>query len=133
MPKLKTMAKASSKPSYVSTAKEILALKVTKTPMLVENLLQQKGMASLTGSSDGGKSFLCLFLATLLCGDKKDIFEHKINRKTGSVIVVCTEDSADDICVRLTKFSIHHKIKDEKSLRNLLDGITAEEKKKEGY
>jgi predicted ATP-dependent serine protease len=103
-----------AKPQYVKTAKEILAMGVTKTPMLVENLLQQKGVASLTGSSDGGKSFLGLFLASILCGDKDKIFNRKINRKTGSVIVVCTEDSAEDICVRLTRFAAHNKIDDEK-------------------
>ncbi|HMJ47475.1 MAG TPA: AAA family ATPase [Ferruginibacter sp.] len=108
------MAKELIKPQYVKTAKEILALGVTQTPMLVENLLQQKGMACLTGSSDGGKSFLGLFLASILCGDKDKIFERKINRNTGGVIVVCTEDSAEDICVRLTKFSTHHKIDEEK-------------------
>jgi len=103
-----------TKPQYVKTAKEILALGITDTPMLVENLLQQKGMASLTGSSDGGKSFLGLFIASLLCGDKDKIFGCTIKRNTGSVIVVCTEDSAEDICVRLTKFSQHHKIDEEK-------------------
>jgi AAA domain len=108
------MTKVSIKPQYVKTAKEILALGVTQTPMLVENLLQQKGMASLTGSSDGGKSFLGLFIASILCGDKDKIFGYKINRNTGSVIVVCTEDSAEDICVRLSKFSKQHKIDEEK-------------------
>lgn len=108
------MIKITSTPDYVKTASEILALGVIETPMLVENLLQQKGMACLTGSSDGGKSFLGLFLGSILCGDNDNIFGYKINRTTGSVIVVCTEDSAEDICVRLTKFSKLHKIDTDK-------------------
>lgn len=103
-----------AKPQYVKTATEILAIGTKETPMLVENLLQKKGMASLTGSSDGGKSFLGLFLASILCGDKDKIFGRKINRNTGGVIVVCTEDSAEDICVRLTPFSVENKIDGEK-------------------
>lgn len=114
------MNTAQTKPQYVKTAKEILAIGVIETPMLVENLLQKKGMATLTGSSDGGKSFLGLFIASILCGDKDKIFGYKINRNTGSVIVVCTEDSAEDICVRLTKFSKKHKI-DEEKLRFIFD------------
>lgn len=123
-----------SMPSYVSTAKEILALKVTKTPMLVENLLPKKGMASLSGSSDGGKSFLGLFVGSVLCGDQNDLFGYKIERSTGSVIIVCTEDSAEDICVRLTGFLAHNKFDNEKlrfifETERLTDKLRAELKR----
>lgn len=40
----------------VMTAKELLALNVKEIPMLVEGLIQQKGLVSIIGTSDLGKS-----------------------------------------------------------------------------
>src|SRR5688500_1641687 len=108
------------KPAYVINATEILALKVTKTPMLIDRLLQRTGMASLSGSSDGGKGFLSLYLAAILCGTDDKVFGFPITRVHGSVIVVCTEDSAEDICVRLTGFLSNIKI-DEPKLRFIFE------------
>jgi len=109
-----------SKPQYVSTASEILALKVTEVQTLIAKLLPQKGLSALSGSSDAGKSFLALFIAIYICGSEPEIFGLKINRANGSVIIVCTEDSAEDICVRLSGFLKTYKI-DEQKLRFIFE------------
>ena len=84
------------------TAEEVLALNLKEIPMLCSPILQKVGVASLCGSSDGGKSFLCLCLAIAICCDEDEIIGLKIQKEHGSVIVVCTEDTAADICVRLS-------------------------------
>ena len=91
----------STKPGFVKTAEQILELRTTEVPMLCSPILQKVGVASLCGSSDGGKSFLCLCLAIAICGDDEEIFGLKIHKEQGSAIIVCTEDSAEDVCVRL--------------------------------
>ncbi len=109
-----------TKPQYISTASEILALKVTEIQTLIANLLPQKGLSALSGSSDGGKSYLALFIALFICGEEKEIFGLKISRKYSSVIIVCTEDSAEDMCVRLSGLLKNYKI-NENNLRFIFE------------
>lgn len=93
---------AVKKPKYVYTAEEIMDLKITEVQMLFSPILQKIGLAALCGGSDTGKSYLCLELALSICTDQEDILGLKIKRNHGSVIIVCTEDSKEDMCVRLT-------------------------------
>ena len=58
------------KPDYVMTAEQILGLGITEVSMLCSPILQKVGVASLCGSSDGGKSYLCLCLAISICSTK---------------------------------------------------------------
>lgn len=104
----------------IMSAAEVLALGIKQVPMLIENLLQKIGIASLSGSSDGGKSYLLLFIAALICGDFEKLFGRKVDKKHGSVIVVCTEDTAEDICVRLSGLLEDKKI-NESYLRFVFD------------
>ena len=90
------------KPSYVLTAEDVLNMDVKAVPMLFSPILQKVGVAALCGGSDSGKSYLCLNLALAICSEDEEILGLKINKKYGSVIMVCTEDTAEDICVRLT-------------------------------
>ena len=90
------------RPDFVITAEQILELGITEVSMLCPPILQKVGVASLCGSSDGGKSFLCLCLAIAICCDDNEVLGMEIRKEHGSVIIVCTEDSANDICVRLT-------------------------------
>jgi archaellum biogenesis ATPase FlaH len=96
------MTEVQKKPAYVMTAEEVLDLKIKEIPMLCSPILQRVGVASLCGGSDGGKSFLCLCIAIAICTDDNEIIGLKLSKKFGSVIIVCTEDTAEDICVRLT-------------------------------
>ena len=96
------MTEVQKKPAYVMTAEEVLELKIKEIPMLCTPILQRVGVASLCGGSDGGKSFLCLCIAIAICTDDNEIIGLKLSKKFGSVIIVCTEDTAEDICVRLT-------------------------------
>ena len=93
---------AVKKPKYVYTAEELMELNITEIPMLFSPILQTVGVASLCGGSDVGKSYLCLNLALSICTEAEDVLGLKIKRKHGSVIIVCTEDTKEDMCVRLT-------------------------------
>ena len=90
------------RPSYILTAEDILKLDIKAVPMLFSPILQKVQVAALCGGSDSGKSYLCLNLAIAICSDDEEILGLKINKKYGSVIMVCTEDTAEDTCVRLT-------------------------------
>ena len=125
------MQHLTTKPAYIKTADEILKLGIKKIPMLVENLLQKKGVAALTGSSDSGKSYLLLFLSQAICGEPLEFLGHAIQRKVASVLFVCTEDSAEDICVRLNSSSLTQKFEKSKlrfvfETNNLLEKIDKE-------
>jgi archaellum biogenesis ATPase FlaH len=102
---ISTPTAAKKQPSYVITGEQLLAMKITQVPMLFPPLLQKVGVASLCGSSDTGKSYLCLNLALSICGKEEKVLGLDINKTHGSVIVVCTEDAAEDLCVRLTSLA----------------------------
>ncbi len=90
------------KPSYILTAEDILNMEVKSVPMLFAPILQKVGVAAICGGSDSGKSYLCLNLGLALCSDDEEVLGLKINKTFGNVIMVCTEDTAEDTCVRLT-------------------------------
>jgi archaellum biogenesis ATPase FlaH len=94
-----------TKPSYVMTATEILKLGIKEIPKLIDPCFQQVGLATLCGGSDVGKSFFCLSLALAVCSDKKEFLGLSIKRRHGSAIIVCTEDTKEDLCVRLTSLT----------------------------
>lgn len=102
------------KPEYVMTAEEILKLRINGVPMLCAPFLPKVGVASLCGSSDGGKSFLCLCLAISVCSNDNEFIGLKLTKEHGSVLIVCTEDTAEDICVRLTSLMGDKKLNESK-------------------
>jgi RecA-family ATPase len=125
------MTKVKDKPSYLMTAEEVLNLKVKQVPMLCSPILQKVGVASLCGSSDGGKSFLGLNICTAICSDDDEIIGLKIQKEHCSAIIVCTEDAAEDICVRLTALLGDRKLKEGKlrfifETENLVKKLKAE-------
>lgn len=90
------------KPKYVFTAEELMELNIKEIPMLFSPILQKVGVAALCGGSDTGKSYLSLNLGLSICTNEKEVFGLEIKREYGSVIIVCTEDTKEDMCVRLT-------------------------------
>ena len=96
-----------TKPPYVMTAEDILALDATEIPMLCGPLLQREGLASLCGSSDSGKSYLGLGVALAICSDEPQVLGLEITKQHGSAIIVCTEDAAEHISVRIKKLLAH--------------------------
>ncbi|HEY1870906.1 MAG TPA: AAA family ATPase, partial [Chitinophagaceae bacterium] len=109
-----------AKPPYVYTATEILELGITETPMLCSPILPKAGIAALCGSSDGGKSYLCLTFAMAICSESESVLGFRINKQHGSVIIVCTEDSKEDICARIRKMMGGKKLNEGK-LRFIFD------------
>lgn len=91
-----------SKPEYVYTAEDILKLNLKKVAMLCNPILQKKGIAVLSGSSDSGKSFWCLDLALAICSNEEKVFGLSLEKNSGSVIFVCTEDDQEDMSVRMS-------------------------------
>jgi hypothetical protein len=130
------MTQLTKQPPFVLTANQIMNLGTREIKMLIDKLLQKVGIGFLTGGSDGGKSFLGLFLAIYICGSELEFLGMKINRVHGSVIIVCTEDSAHDICARLTTL-LNGKVIDKEKLRFIFEtdhlaSKLAEELKRQG-
>lgn len=92
-----------SKKSYIKTAEDLLKLNVTEVQMLLPPILQKVGVASLCGSSDVGKSYMCLNLAIAICCEEEKVLGLDINSSHKSVIMVCTEDNEEDVSVRLRR------------------------------
>jgi archaellum biogenesis ATPase FlaH len=106
----KAKVKAATKPSNVMTGAELLAMKETEIPMLLKGMLKKVGIATLAGSSDVGKSFLCLDLALAICSNETKVFGVDINRTHGRVLLVSTEDEISDVAVRLNNLVNGRKI-----------------------
>lgn len=89
--------------SNVMSAKELLELDVDDVPMLVEGLIQKTGLVGITGSSDVGKSCFLRQLALSIVGGDKKFLGFPLNRNTGSVIYVSTEDMMTDLAYLVKK------------------------------
>jgi len=120
-------SKVKKLPPYVQTAEDLLAMDITEVPVLLRPILPKVGIAALCGSSDTGKSYFCLHLALALCSDVPSFVGHAIKAEHKSVIVVCTEDSKEDVCVRLKALQSIGKL-DTKALRFIFDCEGIEEK-----
>lgn len=87
----------------VMTAKELLELNITEIPMLVEGLIQKTGLVGFTGSSDVGKSCFLRQLALSIVGGSTNFIGFPINRTTGKVIYLSTEDMMIDLAFLIRK------------------------------
>lgn len=83
--------------SSVMSAKELLNLNVSEIPMLVDGLIQETGLVGTTGSSDVGKSCFLRHLAISIVRGDSEFLGFPINRRSGKVIYVSTEDMMTDI------------------------------------
>lgn len=92
-----------SKIRSVMTAKELLELNITEIPMLVEGLIQKTGLVGFTGSSDVGKSCFLRQLALSIVGGSTNFIGFPINRTTGKVIYLSTEDMMIDLAFLIRK------------------------------
>jgi RecA-family ATPase len=99
------MTQNSTSLSWVKTAKDIIDLKIEKVPMLVDPLFQKYGVVSLAGSSDLGKSYLLLQLASEIVNGSKTFLDFEMNTSHNSVIYLSTEDDEYSLCPRLLKLS----------------------------
>lgn len=106
----KAKVKVATKPSNVKSGTELLAMKQTEVPMLLKGMLKKEGIATLAGSSDVGKSYLCLDLALAICSNDAQVFGVDINRTHGKVLLISTEDEEIDVAVRLMKLVNGRKI-----------------------
>jgi archaellum biogenesis ATPase FlaH len=91
-------------PNTIKTAEDLLALNIDSIPMLLPPILQQSGVAALSGSSDVGKSYLCLNLAISICSGDTSSLGFILNPIHKKVLIVCTEDSEAEVSVRLKSF-----------------------------
>lgn len=97
----KVVVAVTAKPTNVKSGTELLAMKETEIPMLLKGILKKVGIATLAGSSDVGKSFLCLDLALAICSNDATVFGVDINKNYGRALLVSTEDDEIDVAVRL--------------------------------
>lgn len=72
-------------------------------PKLLEPLFPKKGVISLVGSSDTGKSTLLRQLSISIAFGQEDFLGYKINSTTRNVIYVSTEDDAVSVGHTLKK------------------------------
>jgi len=93
------------KSEWVKTATDIINLKITKVPTLVQPIIQRYGAISLAGSSDLGKSFLLLQLSDSVINGDALFLGMPLTTKHKSVIYVATEDDEYSLCPRLTNLS----------------------------
>ena len=86
----------------VYTGKELLEMKITELPSLVDGILPKTGIIALAGSSDTGKSaFLRQLAGDIVCGEPQFLgFDIKATHK--NVIVVSTEDDKYAVSYLLT-------------------------------
>jgi len=106
--------------NVVRTAKDILKLKIKEIPKLIDPYFPQVAVGAVCGTSDVGKSYFALALGMAICSDDREFLMMTINRKHKSVVMISTEDSEEDLCVRLTGF-INNPSFDADSFRFILE------------
>lgn len=74
------------------TAEELLKMKVSNIPFIVDGLMQKVGLAALAGSSDTGKSAFLRNLCMSICAGKSRFLDFNLNSEHKSAIYVSTED-----------------------------------------
>lgn len=104
------------------TAKDIMEMKIEKTPMLLEGLIQKYGVISLAGSSDLGKSYLLLQMADAIVNKEKTFLGYQLNATHNCVVYLSTEDDEHSLCPRLLQMSSSRSDKDNyENLKVLFD------------
>lgn len=115
------LLKQSNRAILETTGEDLLLLKVTEIPCLVEPFLQQVGLACMAGSSDTGKSSILRQLAISIVTGEYDFLGFKINATHKSVIYVSTEDLENDTAYLLSRQSCNHNPKSLQGLRFIFD------------
>ncbi|MCU7551795.1 helicase RepA family protein [Chitinophagaceae bacterium LB-8] len=103
----KEQSSASTESRVVYTGKDLLDMNIKEIPKLWDPLLQQKGLAGLTGSSDCGKSILLRQLAIAIATKQKTFLGYPLNVRFGRAICICSEDDAPGIAALLNKQAGH--------------------------
>ncbi len=88
---------------HTVTAKELMALDLHEIPYLLKPLLPKKGLVTLVGSSDTGKSTFLRQLALAISQEKETFLDFVIDSKNHKVIIVSTEDDDSSTSVLLRK------------------------------
>jgi KaiC/GvpD/RAD55 family RecA-like ATPase len=96
---------------------ELMRLKVTEIPFLVNSLFPERTISILSGDSDTGKSVFYLQLALAIIEGKTDFLGLQLKTKYRSVLVISSEDGAITISVRIKKQLQGRKLSKEDSLR----------------
>jgi RecA-family ATPase len=85
----------------IYTLTELLSMKETKIPFLLEKLIPEKAITFLAGDSDTGKSLLYTQLATAIIEGKTEFLGLKLKAPLGKVLMLNSEDSPISISVRV--------------------------------
>ena len=108
----------------INSAKQIIDMGITETPMLVEGLIPKYGISSLAGSSDLGKSYLLMQLLDAIINNDSHFLGFNLNVEHAKAIYVSTEDDVESLCPRLTNLS---KNRADKNVYERLGVITSTE------
>src|SRR4030043_2267373 len=80
------------KPPFIITAQELIDNDITEIPWLWEKFIPLRGLTTISGSSDTGKSTLLRQWSLALISGETDYLGHRLMPKFKSVIYVSTED-----------------------------------------
>ena len=120
-PQSKTKRAPIEKTTY--NALELYKNRVVEIPKLLDPFLQTVGLASLVGTSDGGKSTFLRQLGISIVLELEDFLSFKLESKHNKVIYVSTEDDPISISYAIKKQIEYLKKKnlvtDESKLANL--------------
>lgn len=82
------------------TLTELLTIKNTEYPFLVENLIPEKAIAFISGDSDAGKTLLYTQLSTAIIEGKSEFLGLKLKTHFQRVLVLNSEDSPIAFTIR---------------------------------
>lgn len=103
------------------TGEQLLKADIQQIPFLLENILQQVGLACLAGSSDTGKSCLLRQLAVAISAGEKNFLGFQLLSRHRSVLFVSTEDYKDATAFLLRKQAKIYQHEQLQGLRFLFD------------
>lgn len=95
----------SNKHTWLKTGKEIIGLQIKEVPTLVTPFMPVIGVMSLAGSSDIGKSYLLLQLASAVVQGQDNFLGFPLHATHRSVIYISTEDDDYSLSPRLVNLS----------------------------
>lgn len=91
------------------TGKDLLELKVVKTPKLLGNIFSQVGIIGFAGSSDVGKSTFVRNLAAAIVLGEKEFIGMELNARYRRALYVSSEDFEQDLAYLLQKLNNSYK------------------------
>jgi RecA-family ATPase len=106
-----------NKSSYITTAKELLDMKLESIPFLLEPIFPKIGLAALCGSSDNGKSTLLRQFSAAIVNDEKEFLGFKLNAIHKDVIYVSSED--DEFAMAALLYKQFGELKQKENFINL--------------